>query len=82
MMDNFDLINGSFELLGSFVLLTNVVKLHKDKHIAGVHWSPTLFFALWGIWNAFYYPHLEQWISFSGGLSKNSVKPRLFTSGI
>jgi len=68
-MDTFDLVNGVFELGGSFILLLNILKLKKDKHIAGVHWSPTAFFAAWGAWNAIYYPHLGQWFSFSGGVA-------------
>jgi len=68
-MDTFDLENGVFELGGSFILLLNILKLKKDKYIAGVHWSPTAFFAAWGGWNAIYYPHLGQWFSFSGGVA-------------
>ena len=63
-----DLINGIFEVSGGFFLLTNIVKLMKDKKLRGVHWTPTLFFTCWGIWNLYYYPHLEQWLSFCGGL--------------
>ena len=45
------------------------MQLYRDKCIRGVHWSATLFFASWGYWNLFYYPHLDQWWSFSGGVS-------------
>lgn len=62
-----DLINGSFELVGSVALWANVVKLKKDKQVAGVYWPTTLFFAGWGLWNCFYYPWLGQWASFVGG---------------
>ena len=64
-----DLINGLFELCGSLVLWRNVYTLHKDKGYLGVHWMTTGFFALWGYWNMYYYPSLNQWLSFVGGCS-------------
>jgi hypothetical protein len=51
------------------MLWKNVHQLHKDKEVKGVHWGPTMFFFLWGLWNLFYYPHLGQWWSFAGGVS-------------
>lgn len=45
----------------------NVAQLYHDKMIKGVHWGPTMFFFLWGVWNLFYYPNLNQWLSFIGG---------------
>jgi hypothetical protein len=36
--------------------------------VKGVHWIPTGFFTAWGFWNLYYYPHLDQWLSFFGGL--------------
>ena len=63
-----DAINGLFELSGGLFLLRNVIQLYHDKVVRGVHWQPTMFFAAWGIWNLFYYPHLDQWLSFAGGL--------------
>lgn len=64
-----DLINGIFEFVGSVMLWRNVVQLHRDKVVRGVHWLPTGFFMAWGFWNLFYYPHLNQWWSFVGGVS-------------
>lgn len=63
-----DIINGFLEFAGGLFLLGNVIRLAKDKQVRGVHWLPTLFFAVWGFWNLYYYPHLDQWVSFSGGL--------------
>jgi hypothetical protein len=63
-----DLINGGFELLGGFLLLLNVLELYKHKEVKGVHWGPTVFFTSWGFWNLYYYPSLDQWFSFLGGL--------------
>lgn len=64
-----DLVNGGFELLGALFILLNVRALIRDKEIRGVHWGPTVFFTSWGFWNLFYYPALDQWLSFTGGLA-------------
>ena len=64
-----DLINGLFEFFGSIMLWRNVMQLHRDKMTRGVHWAATGFFMAWGYWNLFYYPHLDQWWSFAGGIS-------------
>lgn len=64
-----DIVNGLYELLaGGFVLL-NVRQLLQDKQLKGVSVLATAFFFSWGVWNLYYYPHLEQWVSFVGGLS-------------
>lgn len=63
-----DLVNGLFELCGGLLLFRNCFVLHRDKMVRGVSWSVTAFFAAWGYWNLFYYPHLDQWMSFAGGV--------------
>jgi len=62
-----DLINGTFELCGSYFIWLHIRQVLKDKKVAGVSVLATGFFSAWGFWNLFYYPHLEQWISFWGG---------------
>ena len=64
-----DLINGAFEFLGGFALWDNVKRIKIDKQTRGVNWRVTFFFAAWGFWNLFYYPSLDQWLSFFGGLN-------------
>ncbi len=64
-----DLINGSFELLGGWALWRNVAQLYRDKGHRGVTLGATAFFMTWGYWNLYYYPHLDQWWSFVGGLN-------------
>jgi hypothetical protein len=62
-----DAVNGSFELIGAVTLWANVYKLWRDKQVRGVHWGSAMFFLAWGLWNLFYYPSLDQWLSFAGG---------------
>jgi hypothetical protein len=64
-----DVINGIFEGGGSIFLWLNVRRLLQDRGYKGVYVPAIAFFAGWGIWNLYYYPHLGQWLSFTGGLS-------------
>lgn len=66
---NFDLVNGIFEMLGAVAIWGNVRRIVRDKQVKGVDWRVTLFFSSWGVWNLFYYPALDQWFSFTGGLA-------------
>jgi hypothetical protein len=63
-----DLINGSFEFFGGFFILNHCRVLIKEKRVAGISILSTVFFFSWGVWNCFYYPYLDQWLSFFGGL--------------
>lgn len=63
-----DIINGLFELSGGILCWLNVHRLVKDKQVKGVNWGVQAFFALWGWWNLYYYPSLNQWVSFIGGI--------------
>lgn len=64
-----DLVNALFEALGAIFLLRHCWVLWKSKQARGVSLISTIFFASWGLWNIYYYPHLEQWYSFSAGLA-------------
>lgn len=64
-----DLLNGLFELGGSIFLWMTVWKMYRDKMLRGYYWPASVWFATWGYWNLFYYPHLDQWFSFAGGCS-------------
>ena len=64
----FDLINSLFEISGGFFIGISILKTYKDKIVRGVSWLTVSFFAVWGYWNLFYYPSLNQWLSFSGGV--------------
>lgn len=63
-----DLLNGLFEFFAGISVLFNVLRLYKDKVLKGFDWRTTAFFTSWGFYNLFYYPHLGQWLSFTGGL--------------
>ncbi len=72
---NPDIINGLFELVGSYFTWMNAWVLWRAKVIAGVYWQTTLFFTLWGVWNLIYYPMLDQWFSFYAFLLTTNVSP-------
>lgn len=69
-----DIINGTLELLGAGFVALNVRQILIDKMVRGFHWAPCVFFAIWGWWNLFYYPHLDQWFSFAGGVALIAVE--------
>ena len=64
-----DIINGSYEFLGGLAVWSNVYAIWKDKGYLGIRLQTMLFFTSWGLWNLYYYPHLNQWASFLGGIS-------------
>jgi len=63
-----DSVNGLFEMVGGLFILNHCRAVLRDKAVAGVSIISTIFFSSWGVWNLYYYPHLDQWWSFSGGL--------------
>ena len=63
-----DIINGLFESLAGIFILNNCWRVFKDKMVRGVSIISTSFFTAWGFWNLYYYPHLNQWVSFFGGI--------------
>lgn len=63
-----DIVNALFEFIGGLFLWMNVITLYKDKTIKGVYYPTVIFFFLWGVWNLWYYPSLDQWWSFAGGV--------------
>jgi hypothetical protein len=63
-----DLVNGAFECSGGVFTFANCARLYRDKAVRGVFIPATVMFTAWGFWNLFYYPHLDQWMSFAGGV--------------
>lgn len=58
-----DLINASFELVAGVALWMHVPRVMRDKIVRGVHPLPTLLFAVWALWNVYYYHSLGQPLS-------------------
>jgi hypothetical protein len=63
-----DLINSAFEALGGVFILGHCRAVLRDKSVAGVSITATVFFTAWGIWNLYYYPSLNQMASFYAGV--------------
>lgn len=62
-----DIVNGLYEFLASLFMMNNCRVLFNDKKVRGVSIVSTAFFTSWGFWNLYYYPSLNQWLSFFGG---------------
>ncbi len=63
-----DQINGCFEVVAGLLLTLNVIRLHRDKQVRGVHIVPIAFMAIWGFWNLYFYPYIGAPWSFVGGI--------------
>ncbi|RJQ26114.1 hypothetical protein C4577_04230 [Candidatus Parcubacteria bacterium] len=70
---NSDLINGLFEVGGAIFLSMNCRQIYKDKCTRGISPLPFIFYTSWGYWNLFYYPNINQWYSFYGGIGVVAV---------
>jgi hypothetical protein len=63
-----DIINGAFEFGMALMLSLSVRRLYRDKRVQGVSFWAVFWPMMWGYWNLFYYPHLDQWWSFMAGI--------------
>lgn len=63
-----DIGNGLFELGGAYFTWRNYFQLRKDRELKGIWWPLIAFMTAWGFWNLIYYPSLDQWFSFAGGV--------------
>lgn len=63
-----DAINGTIEAFAGLFALNHCRVLYAHKETRGVSLVSAMFFTLWGFWNLYYYPHLNQPISYYGGL--------------
>jgi hypothetical protein len=59
-----DSVNAGFELACAILLWLNVRTLYRDKQIKGIALSPNFLYLGAGLWDLYYYPFLNQWISF------------------
>lgn len=73
MIENYqyfmDFANACFEGFGSIFVLNHARVLMKHKIIRGVSVLSVAYFALWGVFNMFYYSHLEQAFSWYAGIA-------------
>jgi hypothetical protein len=63
-----DFFNGCFEFGAAVAILNHCRVLYMHKQVRGVSTVSTVFFTAWGVFNVIYYPSLQQWWSFYGGL--------------
>lgn len=71
---NNDLINGLFEIGGAALICLSIRRIWIDRAVRGFSPWPIVFFTAWGFWNAFfYYPGLDQWFSWAGGVAVVTV---------
>ena len=71
-----DVVNGLFETLAGLFILLSIRRVWRDKKVRGVSVLHVAFFWLWGLWNVYFYPSLDQWWSTLGGvlvLTSNTV---------
>lgn len=63
-----DMVNAGFEAGAGLAVLAHCARLYLDKEARGLSIPAVLFFAVWGGWNMYYYPHLGQFWSLAGGI--------------
>jgi hypothetical protein len=61
-----DVVNAFFETGGGIAVCFSVRRLLHDKKVRGVSIPGISFFVIWGYWNLFYYPSIEQMWSLIG----------------
>ncbi|XAI95940.1 hypothetical protein [Microcystis phage Mwe-JY26] len=55
-----DIINAGFQLLAAFLIAMHCRAVWKARDVAGVSIFATFCFALWGVWNVYYFATLGQ----------------------
>lgn len=63
-----DFTNGLFEAGTGLAACHSCYRLYCDKKVAGLSHYLMWWVTLWGYWNLYYYPSLNQWLSFTGGI--------------
>ena len=61
-----DMINGLFETFGALLVFNHCRVTLRDREVKGVSITSSALFTLWGMWNLFFYSHLDQWFSLCG----------------
>lgn len=68
-----DLINAAFEFCAAIAVALHCRAILHDREVHGVSTAGIGFFVAWGFWNLYYYPHLEQPLSFVCGIAVTVV---------
>lgn len=63
-----DTINGLFEIVGAIFVGRDIQLLARHKSVKGKGLGSNIFFSGWALWNLYYYPSLDQWMSFIGAI--------------
>jgi hypothetical protein len=63
-MEIFDKINAIFQIFNSIFLSFNVIRLYRDKNVAGVSLTTTLYFVVFNWFNVIYFFNINQPFSF------------------
>ena len=63
-----DMMNGFFEGFGGLMILNHCRAIYRDKLVRGVSIISTVFFFAWGIFNVYFYKHLDQPYSWYAGI--------------
>lgn len=64
-----DQANAALEMGGAFLRTLDCIKLFQHKRFVGGHLGTALYFLLWGVFNVFFYPSLNQVWSFWAALA-------------
>ena len=70
---NADIVNGVFGLGMACMLCLNVLRLWRERKVRGVSFWAVFWPTMWGYWNLYYYPSLDQWWSFVAGIGVVSM---------
>ena len=72
-IDLMDLANAGFEGFGAAFALNHARVLYQHKIVRGVSALSAAFFLCWGIFNIFYYHHLDQMFSWAAGIAMTAA---------
>lgn len=77
-----DAINACFEGVGALFAIPDVWRLLRDRTIRGVYWPGRAFWITWGVWNLYFYPAVDQPLSFFGGCALTAANAAWLTLAI
>jgi len=68
-----DVCNACFEFCGALFITRSVRRLLRERAVAGVSPVAVGFFAAWGYWNLYFYPHVGALWSYRAGIAVTAV---------